>query len=109
MATTTERIRVLNDQLRTHLIGGRIVMTHGIATLPVVAVTAIMAAVQTFDHFTPDNDPHGEHDFALIEVADERIMFKIDYYDRSMTGLSPDPSRAEVTARVLTVMLASEY
>ena len=50
---------------------------------------AIYAAVQTFDCFTTDNDPHGEHDFGLIEIAGERIMFKIDYYDCSMTDLRP--------------------
>ena len=109
MTTTTERIRALNDQLRTNLIGGKIMMTQGIATLAADTVTAILVAVQSFDRFTPANDPHGEHDFALIEVAGERVMFKIDYYDRSMTGLSPDSGNPAVTARVLTVFLASEY
>jgi hypothetical protein len=109
MATKTERIRALNDQLRTNSIGGRVMMTRGIATLPADAVAATLAAVRSFDCFTPDNDPHGEHDFALIEDAGERVMFKIDYYDRSMTGLSPDPSDPAVTNRVLTILLASEY
>jgi len=36
-------------------------------------------------------------------------MFKIDYYDRSLHAHSPDASDADVTSRVLTIMLASEY
>jgi hypothetical protein len=109
MTTTTERIRALNDQLRTTGQGGDLVVTRGIAALEVDAKASIFAAVQTFDRFTTDNDPHGEHDFGLIEIAGERIMFKIDYYDRSMTGHSPDESDPNVTRRVLTIMLANEY
>jgi hypothetical protein len=109
MTTTTERIRALNDQLRTTGQGGELVVTRGIAALKADAKVAIYAAVQTFDRFTTDNDPHGEHDFGLIEIAGERIMFKIDYYDRTMTGHSPDESDPNVTRRVLTIMLANEY
>ena len=90
MTTTTERIRALNDQLRTTGQGGDLVVTRGIAALELDTEVAIFAAVQTFDCFTTDNDPHGEHDFGLIEITGERIMFKIDYYDSSMTYLSPD-------------------
>jgi uncharacterized protein DUF3768 len=109
MTTTTERIRALNDQLRTTGQGGDIVVTRGIAALDLSAKAAIFAAVQAFDQFNTDNDPYGEHDFGLLEVAGERIMFKIDYYDRALTGHSPDASDPEVTRRVLTILLASEY
>jgi hypothetical protein len=109
MTATTERIRALNDQLRTTGRGGDIVVTRGIAALELSARVAILAAVKSFNQFTTDNDPYGEHDFGLIEVADERIMFKIDYYNRTMSGHSPDAGDPTVTRRVLTIMLASEY
>lgn len=109
MTTKTERIRALNDQLRTTGQGGQLVVTRGIAALSLPAKVAIFAAVQAFDQFNADNDPHGEHDFGLLEVGGNRIMFKIDYYDRSMIGHSPDASDPQVTRRVLTILLASEY
>ena len=109
MTTKTERTRALNDALRTTGSGGRVMMTRGIAALPVNEVKEILLAVQSFTDFNADNDPHGEHDFALLQVAGQNVMFKIDYYDRSMTGGSEDPSDANLTCRVLTILLASEY
>ena len=109
MHTNAKRIRALNDQLRTTGKGGNIMMTAGIAALGGPKLTAIMTAVQTFDRFTPDNDPFGEHDCAVLEVDGERIIFKIDYYDCTMSWHSPDAADPKLTKRVLTIMLASEY
>ena len=109
MDTRTERIRALNDRLRTTGEGGNVVITRGLAALDAEVLAKIIAAVQWFNQFTADNDPYGEHDCAITEVAGERVMFKIDYYDRALQGHSPDASDPDVTTRVLTIMLASEY
>ena len=109
MTDQTGRIRALNDQLRRTGTGGRVVLTAGIAALPPEAVAAVLLAVQVYDAFTPDNDPYGEHDFGLLEAAGERVMFKIDYFDREMSMHSSDAADPEVTVRVLTIMLDSEY
>lgn len=66
-------------------------------------------AVSSFDNFTPDNDPYGEHDFGSVNVAGQHLFWKIDYYDPSLCYGSEDPADLAVTRRVLTVMLASEY
>jgi len=51
----------------------------------------------------------GEHDFGTIELEGERFFFKIDYYDRDVRMHSPDPANPDVTTRIMTVMLSSEY
>lgn len=109
MDTRTERIRALNDRLRSTGEGGDVVITRSLAALGVDVLAKTIAAVQCFDQFTADNDPYGEHDCAIADVAGERVMFKIDYYDRALQGHAPDASDPDVTARVLTIMLASEY
>jgi len=71
--------------------------------------SAIREKVETFDAFTPDNDPYGERDFGAFEHNGEKIFWKIDYYDATLTYGSEDPSDPQQTVRVLTIMLASEY
>jgi uncharacterized protein DUF3768 len=61
---TTKRIRELNDQFRRTLGGaGKRLVTAGVLALPFADQAVIIARVMNFDTFTPDNDPHGEHDF----------------------------------------------
>lgn len=115
--TATTRTRALNDALRRTGCGGRTVVTAGVAALPSRTRAALLAAVRVFDHFDADNDPHGEHDFGAVAVESGgvggdgavRCFWKIDCYDRALTGASPDPADPAVTARVLTLMLAEEY
>ena len=109
MDTRTERICALNDELRQHLLGGRAVMTPGVAALGQTAVERIVKTISVFDDFCQANDPHEEHDFGSFEAEGHTIMFKIDYYDRSLSMHSADPSDPNVTERVITIMLAEEY
>lgn len=102
-------IRTLNDNLRRRLEGGRVMMTQGVNALASDTLHRVLQAVQAFDDFTEDNDPYGTHEFGMIEVDDERVMFKIDAYDENFEFGSPDPADPEVTRRVMTILLASEY
>ena len=109
MATKTARIRALNDQLRQHLTGGMAVITPGVAVLGPEAVERIVKTIAVFDDFCHANDPYEEHDFGSFEAEGHTIFFKIDYFDRNLKYLSPDPTDPVVTVRVITVMLADEY
>lgn len=108
-AKHTQKIRELNDTLRTTLVGGEITLTAGVAMLDGDIIREITHALQTYDDFTDDNDPYGEHDFGTMTVKGHEVIFKIDYFDMSLKYHSPDPSDPEVTIRVLTIMLAEEY
>ena len=109
MTAATQRIRELNDALRSTLQGGRVLMTSGVQVLGEAAIAAAITRMRTFSAFTADNDPHGEHDFGRFEVDGTTLYFKIDYYDAQMEAGSEDPSDPAQTTRVLTLMLASEY
>jgi hypothetical protein len=105
----TERIRTLNDDLRQYLLGGRAVITPGVAALGQQAVERIIKTIAVYNDFCHANDPHEEHDFGSFEANGQTIFFKIDYFDTTLTYHSPDPSDGSVTERVITIMLADEY
>lgn len=65
--------------------------------------------MMSFDTFTEDTDPHGEHDFGAFEHNGKKLFWKIDYYAPDMLHGSEDPADPSKTTRVLTVMLAREY
>jgi hypothetical protein len=109
MEAKTDKIRELNDQLRQNFAGGAAVMTPGIAALGAEAVARIVKTVAVFDDFCHANDPHQEHDFGAFDADGQRVFFKIDYYDESLSYHSPDPADPSVTKRVITIMLAEEY
>ncbi len=109
MSSATDRIRVLNDNFRTTLVGGQVVMTQGVSELPLDTKARVIIAVRSYEQFTPENDPHGEHDFGSFTVDGETYFFKIDYYALDMVGGSENPADPETTTRVLTIMRADEY
>ena len=89
MDSKTARIRALNDELRQNFAGGAAVMTPGIAALGAEAVARIVKTIAVFDDFCHANDPHEEHDFGAFDADGQRVFFKIDYFDESLTYHSP--------------------
>ncbi len=113
-----EIIRARNDQFRTTLVGGAVLMTAGIVALGEDAQARVLAAVRAFQDFTDDNDPWGEHDFGALDIdlgtsgqptTREKVFFKIDYFDLTRARHSSDPADPAKTERVMTIMLATEY
>jgi hypothetical protein len=106
---SAERVRELNDAFRTTMTGGRVMLTAGVDALPSDVKAMVIRRVATFSEFTPDNDPHGEHDFGSFALAGRKFFFKMDYFDPAMEFGSEDPADPAKTTRVLTIMLAEEY
>ena len=105
----TARIRDLNDAFRTTLAEGKCALSAGVAELGIPFATAAAAAARAYRNFTPDNDPDGEHDFGAFMIEEQRLIWRIDYYDPTLRYGSRDPSNPAATKRVLTVMLEEEY
>ncbi|MBJ6123602.1 DUF3768 domain-containing protein [Sphingomonas mollis] len=110
----------LNDELRqnpTQPGANRIVVSSGVAVL--IGDTnlfrgfqrraELLRAVRDFDTFPAGDDPYGEHDFGALTFAEQRVFWKIDYYDADLAFGSEDPTDPAMTTRVLTIYLASEH
>ena len=106
---TTAKIAALNDHARQTFAECRVIVTQAVAQLGKCDVDHILNEVRNYNDFTPINDPFLEHDFGSIQLGENTIFWKIDYYDLDLHMHSPDPSDETVTARVLTIMLAEEY
>ena len=109
MWKSSKIIQLINDNFRRTLQGGKVVLTRGIRALPQDDIAEIMLRVSRFNDFTTANDYYGEHDYAHFTYKGQKIIWKIDYYDKNYEYASENPADVSKTARVLTVMLASEY
>ncbi len=106
---SAEKIRELNDRFRSTMTGGRVMLTAGVDALPSDVKAMVIRRVATFSEFTPENDPHKEHDFGSFTLVGWKFFWKIDAYDADLQFGSEDPADPAKTTRVLTIMLASEY
>ncbi len=105
-----QRIRELNDRFRMTCEGkGSVKITAGVQAEGKDFIVAALEAVRTFNAFSDENDPWGEHDFGAVEINGEKVFFKFDYFDPTCTKGSENPANEGITHRVLTIMLASEY
>ena len=71
---SADRVCRLNDAFRRSLGGGVVAVTAGVEALPRERRAALIATVRAFEAFTEDNDPHGEHDFGVVEDGDVRCL-----------------------------------
>jgi hypothetical protein len=97
------QVAALNDAFRRA--GQGVTITPGVQELP--DLFGLLEEVRQFDKWIADNDPYGEHDFGQFSWGDEKIFWKIDYYDPGLRYWE-DPLSPKCQ-RIMTVMLASEY
>jgi Protein of unknown function (DUF3768) len=122
-ATATARCAKLNDLCRKgRLPSGRMLFTRnavmacvppsdgdGKAPLAFQRAQACLARIVSEFCFDGRDDPYDERDFGAFDNCGSRFFFKIDYYDPDLLHGSDDPSNPQLTQRVCTVMLASDY
>ena len=93
------------------------VFTATLAAEGPLTMLHILAKVRSITAFTPDNDPHGEHDFGSVthplsldsRPREETIFWKIDTYaDASLTYGANNPLDP-AAVRILTIMHTSDY
>lgn len=102
-----ERIRELNDQLRTTFRGGTIVISEGISALPVETQARIIHLVRTFQ-------PEGEHKNGEFTIEGKRIRWNIPYFfkylGRGKKHTKPlTPEDPSLTTRFLEIWMKGEY
>jgi len=104
METQVSDIAKINDRFRGMCLN--VFYTSGIRD-GIMDLIELSRKIESFNKFTEDNDPHGEHDFGSLSFEGKKVFWKIDYYDKQLQywcdPLSPDCNR------VLTVMLSEEY
>lgn len=81
-----EAIARLNDHLRKTGTGGMIVITRGVKHLSGFNAATLAEALAAYDEFDADGDPHGERDFGTLTLFGADTIWKVDYYDASMTA-----------------------
>lgn len=84
-------------------------LVRGIYSKGQAVINDILNSVKTFNNFNENNDPYNEHDYGSFVYNGQKIMWKIDYYDRNLQYYSENPEDVNKTIRVMTVMLAEEY
>lgn len=105
----TAKVAELNDLVRRDMKGGKWVRTQGVLASKYDG-PALYAMVARFEDFTEANNPHGERDMGVIQLADESIMWKIDVYsDAECLWGADEPWNPDASYRVLTLLLPEEY
>ncbi len=94
-----DKIIELNDQLRTTFKGGRVQMTRGVYDLDTQLRGRALCVMSRYENFGDDN----EHDWGVFIFAGYSFEWRIEYRGKDGTGVSPDPSDASKTLRVLTL------
>jgi hypothetical protein len=106
----TQTVEELNDAFRQTLLGGRVAITHGVVdALGADGCEKLMDRIINYEGFVIDNERYDEHNFGIVFMSGKTFIWKIDYYSTDMENTSYDPTDTDVTQRVMTIMLSTEY
>ena len=99
------KIIELNDQLRTSFKGGRVQMTPGAYELNAQLRGRALHVMSRYNKF----DEGSEHDCGVFIFAGYSFEWRIEYRAKDGPGISPDPSDASKTFRVLTLYALHDF
>lgn len=94
-----KKIAAQNDKFRKTFEGGKVLLTCGISALPLLQQQEIMQKVRTFNNFTEDNDPYGEHDFGCFEYRGQP----------KLTAQQVEEIKALINNRTPITQIAKQY
>ncbi|MDY6807014.1 MAG: DUF3768 domain-containing protein [Cyanobacteriota bacterium] len=105
----SEAIALLNDRFRKGDRSlGEYKLSRQILALPKHKQKQLFKDLHEFSDFNYENDPGGERKQGAIAMDGVTYIWKIDYLDLSMTMLSEDPSDANQTTRILSLIRKDE-
>jgi Protein of unknown function (DUF3768) len=84
-------------------------VTSDVSYLPEEQLHELVAQVQAFESFTPENDPYGERDFGQVRQDEIDYFWKINCYDRILGLDSVEPVDSAQTVRILFLIRADAY
>lgn len=107
--TSYNKIRELNDKFRRSGQGGVTLISLGVHDLGAKAVADIRKDIASITSFSKEDDPDGMHDFGSVSHNGRLIYWMIEHYDKDIANEAEDPSDADETTRVMSIILSTEY
>jgi hypothetical protein len=102
-----QKNRALNDSFRRTARGGVVTISMGIHLLGRTEVDNIMKRLGGAEGDS-SCDVDSEHENGEITVSNRLVYWEINYFNKELDDLSPDPTDTDQTRRFMTLMLDSE-
>jgi hypothetical protein len=102
------QVRQFNDSFRAAITNDGIMLSEGVKELPIDVRAMAIRKVATFDAFSADNDPHGEHDFGGFDLAGKRFFWQLTRDNKLKPELRDDMGDATGTGQILAIRLSGE-
>lgn len=104
---SSAELAALNDDLRKKIPNVQqphlFLITDGVMSLPPEKLSSLIEMVRSFDSFSAEIDPRGEHDLAVVVLDQVKYYAKFDYFDEQLKYYKPGGRH------VLTLLRADEW
>jgi hypothetical protein len=108
MDAKTNAMAERNDAFRANFSAGTVLLSARINAMDFDFQTRALHAVRYVQASGAD-DPTSERDLGFFTVGDQRLCWKINYYEQNDDYGPPDEDGGAKTRIVMTIMLAEEW